>query len=268
MKQCVTIDILTMFLFRAALWSLLLVSSFLGGLPVLASNTLQVAPTVRIESVTPVVEGSLIVYDETQQQYQQTITPHDARVFGVTAMSPALVFSTGVDEVPVVTEGITLVRVSAANGLIKRGDFLVSAPQLGVAMRAGDEHQYVFARALEDSVATADATGLIQAEVGVEWAQAALALERQHAAEAEALPSQQRTATFVRAALAITLVIGALFFILYSFRSTIAEGVVSVGRNPRARGSIITLAVGNIIFALVLCAVVVFIAVAILILPL
>jgi len=67
--------------------------------------------------------------------------------------------------------------------------------------------------------------------------------------------------------IAVVLVIGGLFFILYSFRSTIKAGVVSVGRNPRARSSIVALAIGNLTFALILCAAVVFIAVAILILP-
>jgi hypothetical protein len=124
----------------------------------------------------------------------------------------------------------------------------------------------VFAIALEDYVPDAtNETGFIQADVSVE--RAVLALEAKRQAEMSTEDESTSPVSIVRAVIAVVLVVGGLFFILYSFRSTIKAGVVSVGRNPRARSSIVALAIGNLTFALILCAVVVFIAVAILILP-
>jgi hypothetical protein len=166
----------------------------------------------------------------------------------------------------VVTDGIALIQVVVSNGVIQRGDLLVTSSTTGAAMRAGKEYEHVFAVALENyEPEVTNQTGIIQADVSVE--RAMLALEAKRQAEMNTKDEPASPVSIVRAVIAAMLVVGGLFFILYSFRSTIKAGVVSVGRNPRARGSIVALAVGNLTFALILCGVVVFIAVAILILP-
>jgi hypothetical protein len=176
------------------------------------------------------------------------------------------VFQTGEQEVPVVTDGITYVQVSNEGGQISRGDFLVTAELAGVARKAADDESFVFAIALEDYQSdAANQIGFIQADVSVE--RAVLALEASRQAQMSTEDTAPDPISIVRAVIAVVLVVGGLFFVLYSFRSNIKAGVVSVGRNPRARSSIVALTIGNLTFALVLCAVVVFIAVAILILP-
>jgi len=230
------------------------------------ANAIQVSPTVSFLGADVVREGSVITVDSEQAQYSISARAHHDSVYGVTAAQPALVFQTGEQEVPVVTDGITYVQVSTAGGQISRGDFLVTAAAPGVARKATEDESYVFAIALEDyQTDAASQIGFIQADVSVERAE--LALEARRQAEMSAEDTAPDPISIVRAVIAVVLVVGGLFFVLYSFRSTIKAGVVSVGRNPRARSSIVALTIGNLTFALVLCAVVVFIAVAILILP-
>jgi hypothetical protein len=233
-----------------------------------SASGLQVATTVTLQGVTEVVEGMVVVGDDQTQTYGLSQSAAQAQVFGVTAAKPSLVFVTDGNQVPVVTEGIALVRVSGGNGDIARGDVLITASSTGVAMRAGKDDQQVFAIALEP-YAAGDAVGVIQAQISAEAARAVVALA-QRAAELEAVEEEavSLAPSIARAVIATVLAVGGLFFVLYSFRSAIVHGVVSIGRNPRARRSIMTLSLANIIFAIVLCAVVIFVAVAVLILPL
>lgn len=250
--------------------SLVLTSVFLAFLllvSVASANTIQVAPTVTLVDGSSASEGSVVVSRADAGVYELSQTVGEDSVFGVVHTKPAMVFSTGADEVPVITEGIALVQVTAANGPIARGDLLVTSSSTGVAMRAGPSDDLVFAVALEGFAEDADGvTGLIQADVGVDHAQAVLAAQREFDVSESA--DETEPFSFVRAGVAIVLIVGALFFVLYSFRSAIGQGVVSVGRNPKARSSIVTLSFANIVFALILCAVIIFIAIAILILPL
>jgi hypothetical protein len=232
----------------------------------LLANTIQVSPTVSFEGADVVGEGFVITVDSIEEQYSISARAHHDSVYGVTAAQPALVFQTGEQEVPVVTDGITYVQVSNQGGQISRGDFLVTAELAGVARKAADDESFVFAIALEDYQSdAADQIGFIQADVSVE--RAVLALEAGRQAQMSTEDTTPDPISIVRAVIAVVLLVGGLFFVLYSFRSNIKAGVVSVGRNPRARSSIVALMIGNLTFALVLCAVVVFIAVAILILP-
>lgn len=229
------------------------------------ANPIQVAPTVSFVGADTVEEGVVITVDSEQENYSISNRTHHDSVYGVTAVQPALVFQTGEAEVPVVTDGIAYVQVNDEGGAISRGDFLVTAAAAGVARKAAADESYVFAIALESYTSeSAEQVGFIQADVSVERAVQALEAKRQAMNEQDASTDP---VSVVRAVIAVVLVVGGLLFVLYSFRSTIKAGVVSVGRNPRARSSIVALAIGNLTFALVLCAVVVFIAVAILILP-
>lgn len=229
------------------------------------ANTIQVAPTISFTGADDVGEGAVITVDEAQEQYSMSDQAHLNNVFGVTAERPALVFQTGAEEVPVITDGIAFVQVSNTGGEVSRGDFLVTSQIPGVARKATMDESSVFAIALEDyQPQSSSEVGVIQADVSVERAVAALEAQRQARLNTE---EEDDPISIVRAAIAAVLVVGGLLFVLYSFRSTIQAGVVSVGRNPRARSSIVALSIGNLTFALVLCVVVVFIAVAVLVLP-
>lgn len=234
-----------------------------------SDHALPIATTVFIQD--GIVEvGEVITYDESEDTYAVSKIQSDTNVFGVTALAPALVFATASGTTPVVTHGAAMVKVSTQNGNIQRGDLLVTSKENGVAMKADSADGTVFAVALEPFVAQAGSLeqGSIMAEIGKELA-VALQTARQQAVQSATEEAEEPfEVPYARAIIASVVAIGALFFLLYSFRSTIAKGIVSIGRNPRARSSIVALAFGNIVFALILCAAVVFIAVGILILPL
>lgn len=223
--------------------------------------SVPIATTVQLQD--GVVENGLtVIYDRETDTYSLSTRVNDKRVYGVTAERPVLVFATSDDALPVVTNGVTRVRVSGVNGPITRGDLLMTSSEPGVAVFANLEDEYVFAVALESWIASS--TGTILAEVGVEQARARQ-LSRLEAVATAGM--ERRPISLARGLIAVVIAIGGLGFVLYSFRSVIKAGVVSIGRNPRARASILTLAIGNILFALILCLLALFVAVAVLILP-
>lgn len=235
------------------------------------NTSLPVAVTLEVVGANP--DGAEVVtFVEEKNQYVLSRTARDGQVYGVTAISPALVFSTTASgTIPVLTAGATSVQVNNSNGVIKRGDLLTTSNTKGTAMRADLADDHVFAIALEDFGGDTSAltTGKIIAEIGIAQAQAIQEIRRE--VEKENLLASSTAVTsivsFVRVGIAAMVAMGGLLFTLYSFRSAMAKGVVSIGRNPRASSSIVALAFGNIIFALILCAVTVFVAIGILILP-
>lgn len=236
-------------------------------------STLPIA-TTRVVPGAEDQGGQTVIYIESADAYAIATTADDARIYGVTAVRPALVLATASGTIPVVTSGVTAVRVSAEGGRIMRGDLLTTSQVPGAAMRASGTDRSVFAIALESfGSATSAATGTIAASVDAE--QAKLLLEsrdanaKQHeASTSSSSPKNAAVIPYVRAAIAACIVLLGLAFILLSFRSAIGKGITSIGRNPRARLSILALSIGNILFALLLCAVVIFIAIGVLVLPL
>ncbi len=201
--------------------------------------------------------GSVIRYDEDADVYQLSTGRSDPAVYGVTAERPTVVFVTGPTSVPVVQEGATEVLVSMENGAIERGDVLTTAHTRGQAMRADVDEPIVFAVALQD----ASEPGLVLAHIGSDRAQTVQEQRAAITAEGGIIVST------ARAVLATILVLGAVGFLLYSFRSIMTTGVISIGRNPRARRSVLWVSVGSMILAIVLTVVVIFTAIGILILP-
>jgi uncharacterized membrane protein YidH (DUF202 family) len=223
-----------------------------------AALALPVASTLDIETPAGevIVPGTVIRYDAVNDRYTVSTGLGDMSVYGVVADRPAVVFVTSASAVPVVTEGVTPLLVTMESGPVARGDVLTTATMPGQAKRAGDEDT-VFAMALED----ATEAGLVLAYIGAEEAKAAQAQRAAISAPGGIIVSA------ARAALAAVLVLGAIGFLLYSFRSIMTTGVISIGRNPRARQSVLWVSVGSMILAIVLTGLVVFVAIGILILP-
>ncbi len=233
-----------------------------------SNGTLPIATTVSLLEPT-IHTGEVITYDQTINTYALSKIADEAEVFGVSAYNPALVFETASGTIPVVTQGVVHLRVSQEQGPILRGDFLVTSSRTGIAMKALNTDNHVFAIALETFEDAANDIGVVLVDVDKERAsslRAASVAARTAQKDADA-QTKGLDISMLRIAIATTITIGSLFFILYSFRSTIAKGIVSIGRNPRARSSIVALSFGNILFALILCAVAIFIAVAVLVLP-
>ncbi len=237
------------------------VYALLAGSGVEANSELPIATTIPLAG-TPGSPGMVVRYNDERATYTLTEAAFDTAVYGVVGERPAIVFVTASNTTPIVTQGVSGVLVDAGqNGAIVRGDLLTTSPVAGVAMRADLETMAVFAVALEDLAA---GQGIIQAEVGVEAAMAAQ--QSRQAAVAEAREAKEAT-SLPRILVAVIITLGALGFLLYSFRSILSSSVLSIGRNPRARKSVVWIAAGSLIMVLLLVIVVIFVAIGVLVLP-
>lgn len=225
-----------------------------------ADSELPIATTIPLVGA-EAVPGMVVRYNETDATYSVVNSAFDSAVYGVVGERPAIVFMTASNTTPVVTQGVSGVLVDAEqNGPIVRGDLLTTSAVPGVAMRANLDTTAVFAVALED---WAVGQGVVQAEVGAEGA---LAVQQaRQAAVADEAEKEKTTLPRILVAVAITL--AALGFLLYSFRSILSSSVLSIGRNPRARSSVVWIAAGSLVMVLLLVGVVIFVAIGVLVLP-
>jgi hypothetical protein len=261
---------------------LLAISGFFLLLSVTFAQTnasLPVAITVPVSGVTA-AGGELVVYNIQTGVYAVSRTEKATNVFGVTVERPPLVFATASNTAAVITQGAAYLKVNNSRGQIARGDLLVSAAAGGTAAKAELEDEAVIALALEDAVGN-ESTILVQFDQN---AAKVLAAERRQAAEeaenasglfgttsasADEKPGiiKRLFSNYTRSFVAAVIAVGSLFFVMYTFRTTIINATQAVGRNPRARNAIMTVSVENIIFALVIFALAIFIAIAVLVLP-
>ena len=243
---------------------LIFVSSVSTAIIAKASTEVPIAQSVPIAGAIP-SPGSVISYLEAQAIYTVSATASDPAVFGVAAERPAIVFVSATNTVPVITRGVGYVRVSSASEVIERGDLLTSADVAGQATRAAPDEQNVFAIALE----RVDPSNIDQvlADIGVERAQAYQAAQVSQIDPDDENTDSTATLTWLRPVLAAALVLGAFGFLLYSFRSILAAGIQSVGRNPRARRAVIVSAVLSFVILLIVTVLVLLAAIGVLVLP-
>lgn len=250
------------------------------------NSTLPVAITVPVAGSSG-GGGELVVYDEDRGQYSISRESNEVNVVGVTAVNPPLVFSSETSGVPIQTSGTGYVRVNSSAGPIMRGDLLVSSEQAGVAMKALPDHEEVFAMALEDMTNTGNGAVLVLAAIDPQGMKTVLQERKREAeaAEAEGLLSgvlggggegsggEERgflrtiIEEYVRAVVAMIIVLGTLGFLVYTFQKTISNATLSVGRNPRARNAIMMVSVGNLIFTLIVSVLALMVAIGVLVLP-
>jgi hypothetical protein len=74
------------------------------------------------------------------QGYKLSTSPYDPQIFGVVSLKPALYFQDTVqkNEIPVMSTGQVVVRVSSINGNITKGDYITSSKIPGVGEKATD----------------------------------------------------------------------------------------------------------------------------------
>ena len=167
-------------------------------------------------------------------------TPYDKNIFGVVGQKPAIVFNRpSTTTLPIVTQGEVLVKVSDANGEVKKGDYITSSEKPGVGQKA-DEPGYVVGKALEDlntdqakikvvlgvqhvNLGEQDTFGIMK---GIGWN------ILQGAQQPENFPEMLRYL--------FALLVGGGSFLLgfLSFARTLQNGVQAVGRNPLAKRAI------------------------------
>ncbi len=179
---------------------------------------------------------------------------YDRDIFGVVAVDPVIVVGESTEEsLPIVTYGISSVRVSNSYEEIEKGDFITSSQTAGVGQKATYDG-FVIGRALEDLEADEGVIkvlidpGQAIVEVHETWEEVTFweAMGRIVTAIERDIPQA------LRYAFALVLTMGVLLVGFRSFVKSLQEGMTGVGRNPLAKGSIRFALVLNLIGILVL----------------
>ncbi|MDB5238007.1 MAG: hypothetical protein JWM46_277 [Candidatus Kaiserbacteria bacterium] len=225
--------------------------------------TQPVAIAVKFSGNT-VAYGDIISYDPDTKLYTLAHGANDAAAYGVVAEDPALVFKPDeASNISVTRSGPTLMNVTLENGPIAVGDLLTTSSIPGKARRAKDGEHIV------GTAAEPFATGgvVLDAPDGTKLASGTIKVNVTIGASAPGQSSAEQTCTslscrvsgsidmqVVRALVRYLLsgVIAALTLTLAfkSFMSDANYGVISMGRNPRAKSSIQSMVVFNAVLTL------------------
>jgi hypothetical protein len=177
---------------------------------------------------------------------------YDSQVVGIVATKPAIALKSDSEEegIPVVNIGRTMVKVTGANGDIKKGDYITTSDKPGVGMKA-TRSGYIIGQALEDIVfPNKNAIELVGINLNLHFLQhdssvndslSSIFTISQLAAYEEPI----RFFKYLMSVVVLTLSFGFGFFI---FSRAINTGIQALGRNPLA-GRMIQL---SIIFNVVL----------------
>lgn len=184
-----------------------------------------------------VQNGDLITSTATGFALAQS--PYDPKVAGVIVDNPAIYFQSTEDEgkkYTYLSEGDVLVRVTTANGPIRRGDVLSTSEKPGVAMKA-TKSGYIVGTAQQDYTASSpDEIGRIRMTFGVRYvaAREGLSSSLLDIFNLSALATYEQPLTVFKYVLAgIVAVISLSFGFLY-FGRIAAMGIEALGRNPLA----------------------------------
>jgi F0F1-type ATP synthase membrane subunit c/vacuolar-type H+-ATPase subunit K len=143
---------------------------FLFVVPVYAQD-LSNGTAIGIKISEKVQDGDIIT--SAPPGYKLTTSAYDPQIFGVVSLNPAVYFKNVTDksEIPVISTGEVLVRVSSRNGNIQVGDFITSSAAPGVGEKVND-NGYVLGRAQESYASSnPNATGLILVTMQPHFAQ-------------------------------------------------------------------------------------------------
>lgn len=206
------------------------------------SSTTAVAITVRLDE--EVVDGDIIILDN--EGYKKSADASNGNIVGVVNFNPPVLISELGEDlslVPVITSGVTNVRVSNLNGEIKKGDLITSSSssQRGIGAKAVSEG-YVIGKSLEDF--NQDTVGIIAVLVSIFYnnnlnnnnqgnSSSLWGLIEVSSDEVIREPSRA-----LRYLIATTILIASFAFGITTFGSVAKNGINAIGRNPMASGKI------------------------------
>lgn len=225
-----------------------------------------------------VQDGDIITFDPAFSTYILASVPNDEHVFGVVVTDPTLFLSESgatTNGVPIVRFGEAVVNVSDLNGPIEVGDLISSSIIPGFGQKYDKrERGYVLGLALQPLatssqilstevegktvhigkiavslrigpytpsaalLGTGDGTG-----TGKELKDGEIAIEK-----GDAVFTVSRTVRYILAAI---IAIIALFVAFKSFRGSMTQSIISVGRNPLAKTSILSMVFLNSILIVI-----------------
>ncbi len=217
-------------------------TAFAQELPLIARNLQVSDPEAKV--------GDIV--SQTKEGLFRSSIPYDENMVGVVGESPVMVFGRSTPTtLPIVSFGETLTRVSNINGKIKKGDFITCSDRPGVGQKA-TQSGFVIGRALEN---LNEDEGLII--VFVDPQHKTFPSEKPTLRElfwqiAEGLTRPEDLPKVLRYIFALLIGGGSFFFGFLTMVKTLREGVIAIGRNPLAKGSVRTAMILNLIGILIL----------------
>lgn len=247
----------------------------------MAAHAQQRSEPIRMASTFPVADtgveqGDIISYNARSDVYILSREVGDSDIFGVVVEQPLMVLRGEEDEVPVVQSGHVPVNVTLRNGPINAGDFITSSPIPGKGQRADPdkEKQYILGVAREsftksDGFSTTTTTGetVTMGKIDVTLRFGPQNRVRQALQEQREGFGEITMIHVLQYGVAAFVAVGAAYIAFRNFMPNLRRGVISVGRNPRARSSIQSMVILNTVLILVVVAAGFFVALGIIMLP-
>ncbi len=217
--------------------------------------------------------GDIISYDKKEDVYDLARVKSDGGLFGVAVEYPLLVYQAGTGTIPVIESGRAMVNVSTLNGPIARGDYITSSmlPGKGQKAVAGDMHVIGIARAAFDGTRAPATTTVAGRVVAIGQVPAILTVGTNDAAGVAAEEERFTEATIlniIQYLVAAFVAVGSVYIAFRNFMPNLDQGVVSIGRNPRAKSSIQAMVLLNAALIILVSAAGILLGVAIILLPL
>jgi hypothetical protein len=248
----------------------------------------QLAITVPI-SGPEVAYGDLIDFDGGQNSYFLSQYEDDPRVYGVAQESPPVVLESPGGDVPLMRSGWVLVNVTLENGPIAVGDGIIASSIPGKGMRAGEDGKNIIGFAREAFTGEGSSTpiaidgktvgaGTVVVDIVTGLGAGANGMFAAKNEDINCDPTRftcqilqkinaAPLVTLTRYLIAAGVALGSLYLAFHSFMSNAVNGVISVGRNPRAKAAIQAMVIFNALLAGTIAAVGLAIGLAILFVP-
>lgn len=237
----------------AQILAVILFISFLYAGSVFAQNPPSlggVAVNIKI-SEENIGEGDIISI--TKDGFKKSTASYDPQTYGVVVAAPILSVELRDDSTSaVVSGGEVQVKVSAANGEIKVGDFIATSEEAGVGVKATTAG-YTLGKALQDYTDTSR-SGLISVLVDVGYFSGPLGAGALSPLNKliDLISDPARFPTVLRYTLATLLGLITVLVSAFAFIRFMATGIEAIGRNPIAKKAILG---GMVLSGIVICVV-------------
>jgi hypothetical protein len=195
------------------------------------------------------VEGDIVCTD--QDATKSCTEPYLSNMVGVVTDSPSILLDDQnlFGAKPVLTSGLAKVRISTANGNIKKGDFITTSDKPGVGQKAL-KSGYVLGVAQQD----ADADGIIDVQVSIRLA-VVTSTQRTNLLDTakDALLAPYLTPLASLRYILAAIAAGGAFILGFMYFGRVARsGVEAIGRNPLAGRMIQFSVILNLLLTLVI----------------
>jgi len=253
-----------------------------AGVPHLAAAQEDSIGTTNIVSTYEVLDedisyGDIVSYAKESDTYVLSSERSDKNLFGVVIEKPIILHKRAVGSVPITESGETLINVTTVNGPIYAGDVLTSSSIPGKAQRADETDEFVVGVARESFFGIGTTTIIISdTGEGIPLGQIKAVLSIGPASNLSKLVETAGTDVRFNEATVLNIIqylvaafvaVGSVYIAFHNFMPNINEGIISIGRNPRAKSSIQSMVVLNSVLIILVSVAGLALSVAIILLP-